>query len=393
MIEPGRHPDGCALQRFADHESAGDEHSLIKAHISECDTCRTAVEQSRRVMQMTHNLRTPLPRPDLLGQVLAARGAGGRVLLPVSKETGALVVTRSLKARQMLTALAAVALFAVGVITIRNNQQNRVPAGSPTHDLFLSSVILPAVVHAQEAPSKSIDKVDGSRVHAGEYEYELSIEVARGTAKPERSTIRIEPAVHNGALAWRAVGEWHGHAQDLPETTFVARYDLQPLARVARNVGQSHYTVQQAYRAVAGGDSLVGTMQSVAHGVSKIARFITSDKRPLIAGQAGVLMLLQGVALQRNWSGRAAVAGWGSVQNDLTYPLDIRVIGETRTETPAGSFDCWIVRTNGGAGKLGRLAGEARLLVRKSDNLIVQMTDASEPGIKRQSVLLSEVKR
>jgi hypothetical protein len=139
------------------------------------------------------------------------------------------------------------------------------------------------------------------------------------------------------------------------------------------------------------GDSVVGRMDGEGadgHRVSRpIARRLPDDARPVLADPF-TPVFLGAVELSRGWAGRVTTTGWAVRDDDVLYPIELRVVAEERITVPAGTFDCWrLVVTTGN-----------RVIdywVRKRDGVGVRSRDVtprSQRGVRgvREMVLVQE---
>ena len=136
------------------------------------------------------------------------------------------------------------------------------------------------------------------------------------------------------------------------------------------------------------GDTVTGGMRATASGRPDarrpISRVLPSPFRPYITnGFAPVY--LAAVQLAPGWSRSLSVVGWAVRDEDVSVPIELRVVGEERLQVPAGRFDCW---------KLSLKSGHRRLWywVRKSDGIGVRTLDDSEMARRglREIVLVHE---
>ncbi|HUG40425.1 MAG TPA: zf-HC2 domain-containing protein, partial [Longimicrobiales bacterium] len=108
------HPDERLLNRFADGELGEREHARIAGHLAGCPPCREEVGLVRRIGDVARTLPGPIATDEVLRRALARRGAGERVLLPMS-DAGA---TRPVPVRRFAPAAAAavLTLLMVGLV-------------------------------------------------------------------------------------------------------------------------------------------------------------------------------------------------------------------------------------------------------------------------------------
>ncbi|MEP6690752.1 MAG: hypothetical protein ABJD07_06310 [Gemmatimonadaceae bacterium] len=379
------HPRPAALQRFAAEECRPGERARVAEHLTRCARCRATVAATRELSVGARALEPPPVPPSMLGRVLADRAAGERVILPGPANAPETAPARA----RMPSAAAAVVLAAVALALLlgRHPRTGGGAAGADADSLpsmrgvLIAVGVIPNEAFAREAQAPSIGGIDGTRVRPTAMEYGLTYLVhGVATAAPERGTTAIESATFDGAPAWRIVDAWQGHAMDRPETTFVERASLRPLARVARNIGPSHFTIAQRFVRRGVVDSILGTIASTAR-THPIARELPARFAPFLAGEGAPLLLMQSVRLGPAWTGSASIVGWGAVPSDLVYPIVLRVTGEERVTVPAGTFDCWTLTVTDGR-------REQRLWLRKSDQLAVMSLDSTRTPGRTQRVVL-----
>lgn len=381
------HPRPRALQRFADGEAGDPARAGIASHLAACSRCRATVAFTRDLERSARTLDTPRAPASLIDRIHTERAEGHRKILPATSEPRA-----SRNDRRWLAAAAAI-IVAVSALAVGRRADPRDRPSPPDvaaadtiptlHGMLITVGVLPSSMYAQEAPAapaaSPIGRIDGDTVHPMTMEYELTwTGNGQKLPPPERGWASLERATYQGVRAWRITTAWRGHDTDLPETTYVDRRSLHPLARVARNVGFSHYTVTQRFV----GDSLVGLMRGSGR-EHKIARALPPERAPFLAGEGAPLLLFRSVKIDRDWRGSASIVGWGAVPSDLIYPIEIRVVGEERVTVPAGTFDCWKLA-------ITDKRHLQNVWLRKSDLLAVMSRDADKsPGKVQQIVLLS----
>jgi hypothetical protein len=79
-VTADRHPEPDDLQRCVDDEIDPARDASLIAHVESCATCRSEIEQMRRVTALLSLSSTP--PADLLARIKARRDSGERVLLP-----------------------------------------------------------------------------------------------------------------------------------------------------------------------------------------------------------------------------------------------------------------------------------------------------------------------
>jgi len=91
----------------------------------------------------------------------------------------------------------------------------------------------------------------------------------------------------------------------------------------------------------------------------------------------------------KDWRGSASVLGWAVRNNDVFTPVTMRVDGEEMVRVPAGTFACWRMSLDAGAGH------RQWYWVRQRDGIGVRGVDSTWAGGRgvRELVLTSELSR
>jgi hypothetical protein len=368
------HPGAGKLQRFADGASGSAETRAVARHLAACPRCRAGVAFRREVAEDARRIPAPPAPPELIGRILAERAAGERVLLPSAEDR------RPAFSRVQKVGGAALAAAAVVAILIPLRHVGSHPDAGDALPVAGGGWLTADAYAAQPGITPPVTGIDGTRVRPGRWTYEMrTVRGGRVVGGVERGAVEVRPASFEGRQAWSISDGWGGHADDLRETTVMDARTLRPLHRIARNVGYSHYVVEQWFP----GDSVRGTMTAPGKR-HVIARRLPARGGPFLAGEGAVMALMRAVRLAPGWRGSLSTLGWGAVESDLAYPVALRVDGEGRIRIPSGTFDCWRVRA--GAGPHPRA-----FWVRKSDQVpILSRTNPAADGTASEWVLVAE---
>jgi hypothetical protein len=308
------------------------------------------------IIQQAADLPAPSAGHDLLQRIATSRAEGRRVVLPLSAP----------RPKRWYWAPALMAALVAGVLLINRKERPEQPAVQRAEAAVLTDFsFLPAQATAQTAPvlARSLEpirSIDGHRLRAGAWEYELVVRRHDGKTVP---AVRVRFAIRRDGRNWVVENSRLGHADGLFETTTMDGVTLHPIARQARNIGFSLYTVDQRFP----GDSIVGVMRSAKRkSVNQIRRRLDPAHGPYLAGQSATMLVLRALPLERGFQGSFSVAGWGAVRNDLYYPVNLAVTGETP--------EAWLVTTRGAR------SGTQFFEVRKSDGQVTRITQRSEKG-------------
>lgn len=302
-----------------------------------------------RIRGDLRGLAAPEPPPDLLERILASRRSGIRVVLP------------RVRGHYTPWILAAFAAAAVAVLVINPRERKRPPAPAEIdyQDIAAALAFWPRAAMAQQAgPARTprydlVRHLDGSRAHAGTWTYKTCTTTDGVLTKcGSRLTIMVREAQRAEQPAWlmvqrlAVVRDWSSTKDTIyraPDTTFFARQTLRPLSwsitgdriRVVRLFTRD--SVQEAV-------DITG-----AHPRSwrSSAGLPGAADEPLVVrwARVDVALLLQFLPLARGWRGSVYSVGLlGRAPGASPFPpLDFRVVGSERIDTPAGRFDCWKV--------------------------------------------------
>jgi hypothetical protein len=196
--------------------------------------------------------------------------------------------------------------------------------------------------------------------------------------------------VFEGAAAWRVERRWVEYAITLPdsrderanETVLLSRRTLRVLQRdldVSPYLRYSRIAIAQRFN----GDSVFGRMTTEggdSHGVGRpFLQRLPNSSAPYIT-DAFAPLFFTSLRLGPEWHGRLSVLGWAVRNNDVFYPIELRVVGRDRATVPAGTFDCWHFVITSGARQFDYWA-------RTSDGLGVRSRNESQ----RSTLGVSEI--
>lgn len=362
------HPSDNALDGFAAGHPAQGGHRVV-SHLENCQECRNRIAFRRNVRAAVSSQPAPEPSPDLLDRVLRDRAAGARVILPVAQRR------RHAPYRETVRiAAAAVAVLGLGLLgyyartsSSGGGAESRGTVGtradqpdtaSGLRDLFLSTVFLPGVASADEPPSRGEilqpvgPQIDGTRMREREVRYQRQYIDAKGARTiGGDGVLSLRSTVVGGLPAWRVERKWTEYANRMPgsrtthetDAIVLGRRDLRPIERhidVSPYDRYSRITVSQQFN----GDSIYGRMVSEggdSRGVGrKFLQRIPNRSAPYITDAFGPLFFTS-IRVRPNWHGRVSMLGWAVRDNDVFYPIELRVVAKERVTVPAGTFDCW----------------------------------------------------
>lgn len=375
---PRFHPSGITLHCFAEGTLRSTSSLWVKRHLASCHECRVSVSFTRSLREALETLPpTTSIDASVIDRAIADRRAGERTVLPASDTAAAAVRQRGLL--RVVAMAAAVVLLALAVYRGRSwrsaERSNGVPRAdarqslpAPTDEFAVSEFFLPKTAFATElhrgdslAPPLTLD---GTQLRAGVIRYarfERLLGGARrrvGSESVELSEARIE-----GQSVWRVVQRRQIADTQHVETLYVDRTTLRILGRTVRVQPYMHYvgiTVRQ--RLV--GDHLTGWMQTDSGLGRPIARDLSPRSGPYLS-DALAPVLLGATALGSEWRARFSILGWAVRDGDVSFPAQLRVVGEERVTVPAGTFDCWKVAVEASLGM-------QTYWVRKSDGVGVR---------------------
>jgi hypothetical protein len=338
----------------------------------------------QRLRDTARAVPTPEAPRDLIARVLAERAAGARIRLPDD----------SVKPRLSRGRIVAVLATTIGVAAMATVFVSHRPSRSPlpadetissAGGFFVSTALAGEVAGTLSIPA--VTGVDGTRIVPRRYDYRIQYVKPNGDVTPDGGgSLTVSAATMDGGPAWRMVldgqqTEENGQRRTMAESLLVRRRSLEPLTRTVHVRPYRRYSgIDIAQRFV--GDSVLGEMRTDGGVHRPIARQLPAQFGPYVSDAIAPLGLV-GVPLSRDWSGRLSVPGWAVVPTDVFYPVTLRVVGEERLSTAAGSFDCW---------KLSVVAGRERRVqwVRKSDGLALRSYDeVATPKGHRQYDLLN----
>jgi hypothetical protein len=328
----------------------------------------------------------PPPRLDVLrDRVLARRGAGERVQLPVAAEARARGDRRGLRVAAAVAVGALLGTLAIRDVIRRDRQRvdasamlggacgiaadddSLVAANDPSGALIRAGIaaLMPMGIgcHGDTTAAPPVETIDVARIRPMRLSYvhrsTMDTMVVRSVDAVSRE-VAIVRGMRGTDSAWvinNIVDGERGRGPISDSLYFGAR-DLRPLrftvARrfvvdLERDRGVMH---QDRWRAKAGD---LWTSRDVAVSVSPGARRpvgpmtleLAVQVVPLAAGWSGSMPLLRCMMCVLDWPGR-----WPPAEQ--LHPTSFRVLGDTRVTVPAGSFDTWTIAVSGADWPRGR---------------------------------------
>jgi hypothetical protein len=341
----------------------------------------------RRLRDAARSAPTPEAPSDLIQRVMAERGRGERVILPVAD-------TRARRSYTWWLTVAAAACIAVAAALVVPRSMARSPLLA---DEFSSTGFFVSTAFAEQTSNgpavPALAGVNGSSIAAKTYRYRLSYVDSTGRVLTDSiggGSLIVTAARVGNVDAWRfeltAQQVEDGQKRTASETTYVTRRELRPIARAV------HIRPYRRFDAINIGqrfarDSVLGEVSVTdpkTHTVThrSIGRRLPPQFGPYVS-DAYAPLALTGVRLSADWSRSLSVIGWAVVPMDVFYPVTLRVVGEERIATAAGAIDCW---------KLYVVAGRQRRMewVRKSDGMGIRALDeAVTPNGHRRYELIN----
>ncbi|HEU4629032.1 MAG TPA: hypothetical protein VFS08_04780 [Gemmatimonadaceae bacterium] len=232
-----------------------------------------------------------------------------------------------------------------------------------------AAVAVPAA--AQSAPSAA-PALDGARLQPGRWTYTATMERDSASIQLARRVVTVSAADYQGTPAWLLVDETNARGQVMPDSVWVRRDDLAPLARSAV-MGP----LRLAVRAI--GDSLTGALRAPGAEEAPIALSAPPGTMLNAAMLEAALTLLP---LRAGWTGTLHELAPGPTGAALV-PVTLAVTGEEAVTVPAGTIPCWVM-TAGSAGV------EQRLWVAKADGRLVRRSSSppQAPDVRYETVLV-----
>jgi hypothetical protein len=320
---------------------------------------------------------TPEPTDALKARIIESRAAGTRNILPVPPER--------LRVRTPLSIGLAVAAALI-LLLIPLQLQRSASFG----DDLASPGVFGNVAFAQAPKPGDRPALVPIRVTGGAKLRPLSLEFERrivdsGKARVTgKQSLELSNASQGGSAVWRLVSV-RREVSPTPhvevESVYVAQSGMRLLRR---NIHVSPYHRYQRINVWQqfSGDSVAGRMttETPSIGAGRVfARQLPSAFSPVIPESIAPIFLMT-VPLTGKWSGSASLLGWAVRDDDVIFPIEMRVESAETITVPAGRFDCWRLSLRS-SGK------QIDYWVRRSDGLGVRVLNRSTPNGTREIVL------
>ncbi|HUQ98238.1 MAG TPA: zf-HC2 domain-containing protein [Gemmatimonadaceae bacterium] len=406
------HPTQPDLNRFAHGELHDTRRTRVAVHLEKCQRCRGDVAFVRDLSATAIKLDRPQPSDDLRRRIILDRAAGERVILPTySASPGAFSSVH-------LMAAAAACLMVLGLgLTLAWERRTgepklgletreAAPAEAPSNlrDLLASTVFFPTTAEAREPAAHLIPmepvgpKIDGTRMISRVAGYERRYLTARGERVVGGSgQVRVVPGKTTSGEVWLFDRKWSEVSDTIPssrrqvetESLVLARKSLRIIERSEQVLPYRKYdriNITQSFR----GDTITGRMTTTgadSRGVGRpIKRILPASAGPFITDGFAPLFFTA-VRVDQAWHGRVSIVGWAVRDNDVYFPIELRVVGGQSMTVPAGTFDCWHFVITSGTKRIDFWA-------RKSDGLAVLTRDESRKSTRGVSeiVLVSDTR-
>lgn len=248
----------------------------------------------------------------------------------------------------------------------------------PLRHAFLALLVAaPSALLAQDASPGTLPTLDGASLHPGRWSYAATMERDGTSIELARRVVTVAPTDYRGTPAWLIVDETNARGQLMPDSVWVRRSDLAPLARSAV-MGPLRVAMTAA------GDSITGAMR--APGGEEVPIAVAVEPATMLSG-AVLEEALTLLPLRAGWSGTVHELVLGPTGAWLT-PVTLTVVGEESVTVPAGTIPCWVLTAaSGGA--------EQRLSVAKDDGRLVRRsaTPPQAPEVHYETVLVEPARR
>jgi hypothetical protein len=301
-------------------------------------------------------LPTPEPTAELKARILASRAAGVRTILPNPTEPHRFPARLAIG----IAIAAALALLFVPLELWR----------SSSDEGFASPGVFGHVALAQAAPARSA--LDPIRLTAPERLRPMALEFERRVTDSAgaRHVSHISVRLVSAAEAWRVTSVDRKATSVAVETVFIARDWIRLLARTIHVSPYSRYQRINVWQDFRTPDSVSGHMNTEGPSIGagrNFARKLGVEAGPYMT-ESVFPFFLMATPLGPSWSGSASFLGWAVRDDDVLYPIDLRVEAEEQITIPAGRFDCWRLSL--------RYAGRRfDYWARKSDGLGIRLLD------------------
>ena len=223
-----------------------------------------------------------------------------------------------------------------------------------------------------DAPS-GVALMDGSKLEAGTFSYDASMTM-QGRSFDLSSTRTIRPTTTNGTETWTVVNTTNTPQATVTDSLIVDRSTLRPISRHQRGPLAMDVTYTDT--------SASGTLKVRGRSTSISKRF----DRPTLAGGAHDLVALSTMPLKPGFTTSLQVF---SPQQQTVMTANFEVTGTETLETPAGSFDTYVVDVTVGD---DRVTGTTHVRKTAPHHVLKTNLEVSTPrGTRTISQTLSEM--
>lgn len=225
-----------------------------------------------------------------------------------------------------------------------------------------ATVALPDTLALAQAQREALPPAEGYQIRPATLRYETTLQV-QGQTFALGSERKVQAGQLEGRDVWVVVDHVRMPMGETRDTSWVDRRTLQPIRRVVRGMGtlELHYTENR----------ISGRIQSPMGG-----RVIHQELEAPVVGDGGAFDLyLAGLPLAEGFEATLRVF---DAQQQEVQPVRLQVIGTHSLETPAGTFEAYIVRLERldggpGSGTLHVLRQAPHFIVLAEQQLSAQM--------------------
>jgi len=191
-----------------------------------------------------------------------------------------------------------------------------------------ATVTLPDTLALAQAQRGALPEADGSRIRPLKLRYETTIQV-QGQTFTLGSERTVQAVELEGRPAWMLVDHVRMPMGESSDTVWVDRRTLRPIRRAARGMGTLVLTYAD--------DRITGRMQSPMGAMA-----IDKELDAPVVGDGGAFDLyVAGLPLAEGYEATLRVF---NPQQQEVRPVKLQVTGTQTVETPAGTFEVYVVR-------------------------------------------------